>query len=225
MMNLREAVLARHSVRSYEKKPIAPETAAQLEAYIAELNDESGLHMQLVMNHGKPFAGLLSLVGWLAGVENYLAIAGSKDDPGLAEKCGYYGEKFVLRAQQLGLNTCWVAGTYNKAKCTPELNPGEKLVLVIALGYGKNQGKARKSKTLEAVCEAQGEMPAWFRQGAEFALLAPTAVNQQAFRLKLVGENGVRAEALKGPFADIDLGIVKYHFEIGAGEGDWKWMD
>lgn len=223
-MNLHEAVLARHSVRSYEKRPLVPETAAALEAYIAELNEKSGLHMQLIQNHGKPFAGLLSMVGWLAGVENYLVIVGPEGED-LDEKCGYYGEHFVLRAQQLGLNTCWVAGTYNKARCAADVKPGEKLVLVIALGYGKNQGKARKSKSLEEVCEARGLLPDWFRKGAEFALLAPTAVNQQAFRLQLVGENGVHAVATRGAFAKIDLGIVKYHFEIGAGEGNWQWMD
>ena len=223
-MNLHEAVLARHSVRSYEKKPIAPETAAALEDYIAELNAQSGLHMQLVQNHGKPFSGVLSMVGWLAGVENYLAIVGTEGED-LDESCGYWGEHFVLRAQQLGLNTCWVAGTYNKARCTADVRPGEKLVLVIALGYGRNQGRSRRSKSIEDVCEYRGRMPDWFRRGAEFALLAPTAVNQQAFRLQLVDENGVRATAARGMFAKIDLGIVKYHFEIGAGEDGWKWMD
>jgi len=166
----------------------------------------------------------LSMVGWLAGVENYLAIVGPEGDD-LDEKCGYWGEHFVLRAQQLGLNTCWVAGTYNKSRCAAEVHPGEKLVLVIALGYGKNQGKPRKSKSPEAISEARGEIPDWFRRGVDFALLAPTAVNQQAFLLQLVGENGVRAVATRGVYAKIDLGIVKYHFEIGAGEGDWKWMD
>ena len=223
-MNLHEAVLARHSVRSYEKRPLEAETAAALEDYIAQLNAQSGLRMQLVQGHGKPFAGLLSMVGWLAGVESYLAIVGPKGED-LEEKCGYWGEHFVLRAQQLGLNTCWVGGTYNKGKCIADVKPDEKLALVIALGYGKNQGKPHKSKALEAVCECSGEMPDWFRRGAEYALLAPTAVNQQAFRLHLVGENGVRAVATRGAFAKVDLGIVKCHFEIGAGEGDWKWMD
>ena len=26
-----------------------------------------------------------------------------------------------------------------------------------------------------------------------------------------------------GFYSKIDLGIVKYHFETGAGKGDWKW--
>lgn len=223
-MNLQEAALARHSVRSYLDKPIAQDTAAQLNAYIDELNAESGLRMQLVLDDGKPFFGLLAMAGWLAGVKNYIAIVG-KDDASLDEKCGYFGEKAVLRAQQLGLNTCWVAGTYNKGKCSAEIAAGEKLALVIAVGYGKNQGKPRKSKPIEAVCVCPAEMPDWFRRGAEAALLAPTAINQQAFRLHLLDNGCVRAEALRGAFSRIDLGIVKCHFEIGAGEGDWRWSE
>ena len=221
-MTLQEAVLARHSVRSYLDKPIDAGTADQLNQYLDQLNAESGLHMQLIQGDGKPFSGLLAMAGWLAGVQNYLAIVGP-DDETLDEKCGYYGEKFVLRAQQLGLNTCWVAGTYNKGRVRADVAPGEKLALVITVGYGKNQGKARKSKSVSDVCVCPAEMPDWFRRGAEFALLAPTAVNQQAFRLELTENNRVRAIALKGAFSKIDLGIVKCHFEIGAGEGDWTW--
>lgn len=221
-MTLPEAVFARHSVRSYTDQPIGGEALRGMQDCIARLNAESGLHMQLILGDGRPFSGLLSMPGWLAGVKNYIAVVGP-DTPGLDELCGYYGEKLVLCAQQLGLNTCWVAGTYNKTRCAAEVGPGEKLALVITVGYGKNQGKARKSKSVSDVCACPGEMPDWFRRGAEFALLAPTALNQQAFRLELLENNRVRAVALKGPFSRIDLGIVKCHFEIGAGEGDWAW--
>ncbi|MBQ8506458.1 MAG: nitroreductase [Clostridia bacterium] len=223
-MTIQEAVLARHSVRSYTDAPIEGETLRELEESVSALNAESGLSMQLIRGDGKPFGGLLAMAGWLAGVKNYIAIVGP-DSPDLDERCGYFGEKLVLRAQQLGLNTCWVAGTYNKGKCTAAVKPGEKLALVITIGYGKNQGKPRKSKSLAAVCDCPGEMPDWFRRGAEFALLAPTAVNQQQFKLKLLPENRVHAAALIGAYSRIDLGIVKCHFEIGAGEGGWSWSE
>lgn len=223
-MNLQEAVLARHSVRSYEKRSIDGEILRQLQEYIDDLNARSGLHMQMALGDSAPFSGLLHRIGWLAGVENYLVIVGP-DGPGLEEKAGYYGEAFVLRAQQLGLNSCWVGGTYNKGKCRAEIAAGERMVLAIAFGYGKNQGKGHRTKALDAVCIYQGSMPDWFRRGAEMALLAPTALNQQAFRLELTGEKGVRAVSTRGALALVDLGIVKYHFEIGAGEGDWTWTD
>ena len=107
-----------------------------------------------------------------------------------------------------------------KSRCTAA--PGEKLVCVIALGYGTTHGVPHKSKSVEQVCRAAGPMPDWFRAGAEAALLAPTAVNQQKFLLTLEG-NTVKAEAGKGFYSGVDLGIVKYHFEIGAGKEHFNW--
>ena len=54
-------------------------------------------------------------------------------------------------------------------------------------------------------------------------MLAPTAVNQQRFCFVLRGETLVRAESGPGACANIDLGIVKYHFEIGAGTENFNW--
>jgi hypothetical protein len=56
--------------------------------------------------------------------------------------------------------------------------------------------------------------------GVEAALLAPTAVNQQKFEFILHDDNRVEAIAkfsLIG-YAHLDLGIAKYHFEVGAGQ-------
>ena len=222
-MNLQEAVLARHSVRSYLDKPHDPSSVAELQALVSELNAQSGLHMQLLLNEPKPFGGLLSKIGWLAGVKNYLALVGP-DGGELDEKCGYYGERFVLEAQMRGIDSCWVGGTYSKGKCTAEVAPGEKLSLVIALGYARKPGRAHKSKSFDQVATVSGSAPEWFKRGVECALLAPTAVNQQKFRFALVGSDGVRATTERGAFTSVDLGIAKYHFEIGAGEGDWKWV-
>ena len=66
--------------------------------------------------------------------------------------------------------------------------------------------------------------PAWFRAGVEAALLAPTAINQQKFRFELVGEREVRAVQTGGFCRGLDLGIVKYHFECGAGKENFTWV-
>ena len=65
-------------------------------------------------------------------------------------------------------------------------------------------------------------LPDWFRAGAEAALLAPTAMNQQKFLFVLDG-NKVSAKAGFGFYTKIDLGIAKCHFEIGAGTDNFKW--
>lgn len=151
-----------------------------------------------------------------SGVSNYIAMIGKKNS-NLDEKCGYYGERLVLKAQQMGLNTCWVAMTCSKIKTAFVIDRGEKLCLIIALGYGKSQGIPHKSKTIQEVAKVEGKMPDWFKNGAEYALLAPTAMNQQKFLLSLNGSK-ITAKPGIGFYSKIDLGIVKDHFEIGAGK-------
>ncbi|MGM9619276.1 MAG: nitroreductase family protein [Oscillospiraceae bacterium] len=220
-MDLMEAMRARHSVRQYKERPLEPEAAAALRAEIAVCNRESGLHIQLVADEPKAFDGFMAHYGKFSGVTNYIALIGPKG-PALQEKCGYYGERLALKAQQLGLNSCWVAMSYSKIKTAFEVRPGEKLCVVIALGYGATQGAAHKSKPFDAVAKVDGEMPEWFKAGVEAALLAPTAMNQQKFLLSLQGDR-VSAKAGAGFYARVDLGIVKYHFELGAGKERFQW--
>lgn len=225
MMDLMDAMLRRHSVRAYVDRPLAQETVEQLKEMIARCNAESGLHIQLITDEPKAFASRMARYGQFHCVRNYIAMVGPKT-PELDEKCGYYGEKLVLFAQQLGLNTCWVGLTYKK---TGDISvaAGEKLVLVISLGYGVTQGVPHRSKHLPKVCRVAGEMPEWFRLGMEAALLAPTALNQQKFFLTLEGAGGgkarVSAKAGVGFYTKVDLGIVKYHFELGAGTENFVW--
>ena len=224
-MDFMEAMKSRHAVRRYLDKPIVADAVQALTACIRECNAESGLHIQLCLNEPEAFSSRMARYGSFENVKNYIAIVGQKERAGLEEACGYYGEKVVLKAAQLGLNTCWIAVSYNKGRAAEavDIAPGEKLCIVIALGYGATQGTAHNSKSIEAVCRVQeGAVPDWFRRGVEAALLAPTAMNQQKFLLTLEGDT-VKAKALAGMYTRIDLGIVKYHFEIGAGTKGWHW--
>ncbi len=127
-----------------------------------------------------------------------------------------------MRAQQLGLNTCWVAMTYTKIKSAFSIEPGEKLCIVISVGYGETEGAAHKSKSFEEVAKAEEQVPDWFKNGVNAALLAPTAMNQQKFQFTLHGSQ-VSAKAGIGFYTKIDLGIAKYHFEIGANNPNFEW--
>ena len=207
-----EALCARHSVRAYFDKPIEAETVGQLRAMIDEINHEGDLHIQFLENGGHAFDRTLNKVIGLASAPSVIACVG-KDAPDLEERIGYYGQKLVLYAQALGLNTCW-AGIFNKNTTEARVDQGERLVIVIAIGYGKVQGKPHKSKTPEQVSRVKGEKPEWFDRAVEAALLAPTAINQQKF--EIFCDNGEMSFVDKGgPFSKVDLGIVKYCFELG----------
>ncbi|MCL1917022.1 MAG: nitroreductase [Peptococcaceae bacterium] len=228
-MTLQEAMQNRHAVRSYLEKDIEPEILTALTAEIATCNAESGLNIQLVTHEPRAFSGImarLSLSGRFSGINTYLALIG-KPGPDFEEKIGYFGQRVVLKAQQLGLNSCWVAVSYSKGRCGAAIGPEEKLGCVIPLGYGVTQGVPHKSRPFETLCrmesDGEGDMPAWFRKGGEAALLAPTANNQQKFLFTLTKE-GVQAQAIgRGSYTQIDLGIAKYHFEVGAGKENFRW--
>ena len=216
-MDIREAIKSRHSVRYYRNEPIAEETRAELEALIGACNAESGLHMQLIVEDPECFDTLLAHYGMFKNVRNYIAVVGPKDMANLEEKGGYYGQKVVIAAQQMGLNTCWVAGTYKRGKCKAVLEDGEKIVCVIAIGYGESEGTRHKSKPLSKICDIpEADMPVWFKNGVKAAMMAPTAMNQQRFKITLEGGRPV-ITAGAGPMTRIDLGIVKYNFEAVSG--------
>ena len=222
-MDLLEAVKKRHSVRQYLDEKIEGNVKKDLLDIIDNCNRESGLNIQFCLNNENIFSGgILARFGSFKNVKNCIAIVGKKSDD-LDEKAGYCGEKIVIKATQLGLNTCWAAGGYNKSKIDPEIKDKEKLVIVIAIGYGVDNGKSHKVKPIEKLGTSKGEMAEWFKKGLESAQLAPTARNQQKFKFILLDENVVKADTSFGFFTKIDLGIAKYHFEIGADSKEWSW--
>ena len=228
MMTLQEAIVARHSVRAYQEQPLSDADAQALQDKMEQLNREGRLHIQLIRNEPKAFLGPFARYGKFRGVTDYLVMAGVKADD-LDERIGYYGEQLVLFAQTIGLNTCWVGLSYTKIPGTYVLNEGEVIKAYIAIGYGATQGVAHKIKRIDQVSNAGDDTPEWFGRGVEAALLAPTAVNQQKFSFEYVGNTEglpqVRAKrgfSLVG-YTHMDLGIAKYHFELGAGTENFRW--
>lgn len=224
-MDLMKAIEARHSVRQYQNKPIPTDVREALQAEIDKANEEGGLQLKIAYDEPKAFSSMMARYGKFSGVSNYI-VCGGKPNPDLQERVGFFAERVVLKAQQLGLNTCWVALTYGKGSCKSLVEPGSKLVCTIALGYGETQGIPRKSKAVQDLCRLNGTMPEWFEQGMKAAQLAPTAMNQQKFCFELHPDGYiVSAKNLGGFYSSIDLGIVRCHFQIGANSisEDWNW--
>ena len=228
-MTLLEAIQARHSVRYYKQQPLSDDDARALQEKIDKVNREGRLHIQLIRNEPKAFLGPFARYGKFRGVTDYLVMAGVKAED-LDERIGYYGEQLVLFAQTIGLNTCWVGLSYTKIPGTYVLNEGEVIQAYIAIGYGETQGVTHKIKRIDQVSNVTDLTPGWFRRGVEAALLAPTAINQQKFSFEyLPAADGKPAQvvakrhfSLVG-YTQMDLGIAKYHFEIGAGTENFQW--
>lgn len=221
------AMQQRHSVRQYREEPLSDEVVAVLQQALDILNEDHWTDLQLVQNEPRAFDCFMAKYGKFSGVRNYIVLVGPECNE-LSEILGYAGEKLVLYAQSLGLNTCWVGGTYKVVNRTYRVEIGTKLEAVIAIGYGQTQGTARKSVPPESISKQYATAPEWFKNGVDAALLAPTALNQQKFRFELIdgGEGDVplvKARTKRGPFSKMSLGIAKLHFEIGAGPDSFDW--
>lgn len=209
-----DAIKARHSVRKYQSKKIEPEKVEKLNEMISACNKEGNLNLQFLSDAGNTYNKFFSKAMGLGSAPSVIACVGP-DDETVEERVGYYGEKVVLFAQTLGLNTCWT-GMYNPKTTPAKIGEGEKLIIVIAIGYGETQGKERKSKTYDQVTSGDTDKPRWFNYGVEMALLAPTAINQQKFEIVFNEDGSVSFIDKGGIHSKTDLGIVKYHFEVGA---------
>ena len=214
-MEALELMKQRHSVRQYKPRAIEPEKRAALNDLCSELNQKAELSIQIVYDEPNCFDSFMAHYGKFSGVHNYIALIGKKS-PKLEETLGRCGEQLVLKAQELGLNTCWVAMTHGKSRAV--VGPGEKQVCLISLGYGETQGVAHKSKPMQALCRCAEPIPEWFEKGMTAAMLAPTAMNQQKFRFELRADGTVKAACGSGFYTKLDLGIVKYHFEAVTGK-------
>lgn len=216
-----EVMRQRHSVRQYKDEPVSQEQLAELRQMADIYNRTADLHIQVIDNDPSAFAGRLASYGKFRNVNNYIAMVGKKGKL-LRQNIGFFGERIGLCMQNMGLNYCWVGLTFSKKSQRVEVMDDESYVAAIAFGHGANNGYAHKVKSRADVMEAK-DAPQWFLDGVDAALLAPTAVNQQKFKFILNEDGSVTAKAGWGFFTQVDLGIAKCHFALGAGrEVTWR---
>ena len=218
-MSITSAMRERHTVRAFTGKPIPADIVEAIEKRVAEINARDGLAIKLVLDDDRAFNAALKLV-LAKGATNYLVLAGPAT-PEAEERLGYASSELMLLVQELGLNSWWVGGTYSRG-AVAKLVEGATAIGIVVIGYGAEQGKPHRSKTAAQVSSYDGEAPAWFAEGVEAALLAPTALNRQAFAIAGRGDE-VAISYRPGAFSQADLGIVKHHFELGAGAGNFRW--
>lgn len=248
-----ETIRERHSVREYDGKPLSRAEFDALIAVVEECARESGLGIQLVDNNPEVFS-VIARFGLIRGCRTHVAfvVDGAKAGDATSganaaangateadcvemrgarrtavdEAIGYWGQKIVLAAQDMGLNTCWCA-LCSRKKSRAVVAPGKKIRLIIAVGHGKTQGFSRKTKSVEALSSVEcAKVPAWFAAAMEAAQLAPTAMNNQNFKIALLSDGKtVRIDASQSGLNVIDEGIVRCNFEIAANEAgaDWRW--
>ena len=222
-MNFDEAIRERHTVKVFKKTHIPADICKQLNERIKALNEGLDVFMSLVTNDSSALNAAVR-IAVTKNVNNYIVLSG-KNEKDLEEKLGYGGADIMLFAQTLGLNTWWVSGTFNKGNAREKGGiPGSNLIKgIIIIGYGENNGVPHKSKKPSEVSLYTGRsQPFWFIRGVGAALLAPTSLNRQAFMIKGSGDK-VTITCDKSQYSGLELGIIKYFFEVGAGRDNFTY--
>lgn len=217
----------RHSVRSFTDEAISHDDIKTIGNLINDANVKENLSITLVTNEADAFGkSIMARYGNFKNVRNYICMVGP-DTRDAAIKLGYHGEIIVLKAQETGLNTCWVGMTFKKSKIPVEIPKGQKLHAVIAIGHGTTQGVAHKTKSPEQISPDYATAPEWFRRGIDSVVLAPSAVNAQNIRFRLIGDHHVKIETVfhlaARSYNAIDSGIAMAHFQIvNSGIINWE---
>ncbi|WP_025694340.1 nitroreductase family protein [Paenibacillus durus] len=229
---------SRVSRRKYTAPPAA-EQLDELKRYAEELNEDAGGAVRIGLwadGAEDVFGGLSNSYGMFSGVKAFAAFIGREkgEEARVKTLCGYYGEQFVLKANALGLGTCWVAGTFDKAmaKRIAGVGEGELLICVAPLGavpdslslrekMVKGFSAGRKRKPLEQLLRNPGELetaPDWMKSALAAARTAPSAMNSQPWRFTLLpAQNALAAQAEgRTHLGSVDLGISMAHIEIAA---------
>jgi len=227
-VTLLEAIDIRRSRRKYLPGPIEPQTKEALLALAKEYSEKAGARIELVFDNPAAFDGLRKTYGMLSGVRNYAGLIAQKDDKEAIERLGYYGELLMLHAVSMGLGTCWVGGSFDRASCPFKLIGYEEIACTITLGHTNERNSLRenliygithrKTKAIGQMMDIDAPAPDWFLAGMRAVQKAPSAVNRQPVMFSY--RNGVVSAATPGKDDTgslLDLGIAKAHFELGAG--------
>nr|WP_312578940.1 nitroreductase family protein [Sedimentibacter sp.] len=243
-----ELIKTRTSTRTFDSKSIDKKILQQFNDYISEINSEAKIKARfklisnddIVDNEPKK----LGTYGVISGTNSYIIGILDKDEKNAVE-FGFLFEKIILFATDLGLQTCWLGGTFNKNDFEQKssLLENEFIPIISPVGIKRDKPRAleitmraiagsnkRKSWSelffdkdislpLTEICSGKYNIP------LEMVRLGPSASNKQPWRI--IKENELyhfflcRTKGYGVANFDIqknDLGIAMCHFELASKE-------
>lgn len=193
----------RKSVRSYDPRPISPKDQALIEAYIQDPKHLKGVFGHTIKLYYVKMDGLKSekigTYGVIKQAPAYVVSVCENTREAFID-CGLVFENLVLYLESIGLNTCWLGGTFNrqKLKLNATLAPYEMIPIISPVGYGADH-QSFLEKTMRKLAKSDQRKPseqlffendfqhpltdATWLETLEYVRLAPSASNQQPWRV------------------------------------------
>jgi hypothetical protein len=238
-------IKTRVSTRTFDERAIQGETLRKFEAYLDEINRSTKINARFILAQGIGSGEKkLGTYGVISGAHTYIIglIDKSESD---AATFGYHFEEIVLAANDIGLHTCWLGGTFKKSDFEAKLamKDDEQIAIISPLGYKKD--KQRMLETAMRGLVGANKRKPWqelfFDETLEVSLdegkakqyavpiemvrLGPSASNKQPWRIVRKADCYhfylSRTKGYGGLAFDMqlnDVGIAMCHFELSAME-------
>ncbi len=244
---VQEIIRARKSVRSYTDDPIGLHEKDILEQLMTALKTDRFRFVMIDFAFEENTK--VGTYGMVRGASAYLVGIMKRTcaiDPYVSFDFGYNFEKIILKATDLGLSTCWLAGTFNAKDVEKLVSLGadEQIVIVSPIGHSAEAGL--REKLTRFLSKADNRKP-WkelffiddlttplvaseagsYADVLEMVRLAPSARNVQPWRIVRKKDRfdfyAFKAMSKKSTVPRLnltynDMGIAKAHFELAATE-------
>lgn len=209
-----DLIRSRRSVRTYEKRPIPPESRQALESFIGSLPKPpfgSAVRFLAVSADAGDADSLkgLGTYGVISNPAGFVIAAVNPSDDGLFD-FGFLMEAVCLKLSDLGLGSCWNGGSFRKSRFSGRIGAAGGEVVPSVLSFGVPSGRkswiervvtagAGSARRLpfedlffdggfnRPLTEAEAGKAA---QALESVRLAPSASNRQPWRVVRDGGDG-----------------------------------
>ena len=230
-MNIIDIIKRRKSVRSFNGKPLSPEMADKLHEAIKDSDSPFGGNVTIRLKYFDLKAGYKpGTYGMIKGATNFFLLGyGSDEESALA--AGFRFEQVVLKACEMELGTCWIAGTFkgqdfDRDETWPE---GENLRGVCPVGIPEKprlfeklgrmaMGSDRRKPFGELFYADDFKQPlspdGHFGESLEMMRLAPSSTNSQPWRALVKCDTVHFYYKPKSHLSTLDCGIGLSHFYL-----------
>ena len=242
-----ETIKMRTSCRTFDSNAIEDDKVEKLKDYIEEINNKTEISARFIFvkkNNSNGAPEKLGTYGVISGANSFIVGIINKNEKN-SLRFGYLFEKIILFATDLGLQTCWLGGTFKKNDFEQyaSLNENEFIPIVSPVGIKKEKPRFLESamRTLIGANNKKSWNKLFFNGNnsnplseneaglyavpIEMVRLGPSASNKQPWRIikdkKLLNFYLCRSKGYGSENYDMqknDMGIAMCHFELAAKE-------
>lgn len=173
-----------------------------------------------------------STYGFICGCHTFMVLICSDHDSKSHTRASAAMELCVLEATRLGLDTCWVGGTFKRSSFADicHLSNGEEILAIVPCGTA---AKPRlRDRLMTAVARSHSrKAPSTlffdrnmsnplssmspFYDKLEYVRLAPSSTNSQPWRIITIDDNTFDlCSATDNRYTDLDIGIAIAHISV-----------